>query len=192
MDPLFALSVPNWLQASGNVLANTVCWIVIAIGFIFTFLPVIPGQVIILGGALLHFFWLGPEKGMSWTGLTIITIIMLLSFLLDYMAGAAGAKKFGATKWGVWGALLGGVIGIFLGPFGLLLGPLFGAIAFELLGATVGAMQGKMKFTKHHLTSATKSGYGTLLGTLAGVLLKGVAAVMMVGVIFLDILNKWW
>lgn len=192
MDPLFALSLPNWLQASGNVLATTVCWIIIAIGFIFTFLPVIPGQVIILGGAVLHFFWLGPDKGMSWTGLIIITVIMLLSFLMDYMAGAAGAKKFGATKWGIWGALLGGVVGIFLGPFGLLLGPLFGAIAFELLGAMVGSMRGKMKFTKQHITSATKSGYGTLLGTLMGVLLKGVAAIMMVGVIFLDLINKWW
>ncbi len=189
MDPLLALTLPNWMHQSGNVLANTVCWIVIAIGFVFTFLPIVPGQVLIAVGGFMHYFWLGPEHGMSPVGLGILVVILVLSFVLDYVAGAAGAKKFGATKWGIWGALAGGIIGIFLGPLGLLLGPLLGAVTFELLGGIIGALTGKIVFSRRNITSATKSGYGTVLGTIAGIILKGISAILMVATILADI---WW
>ncbi len=177
MDALFALTAPNWFLQTGNVLANTICWVVIAIGFVFTFLPIIPGQVFIVMGAFLHFFWLGPQHGMSWAGLGLLVVLMLLSFLLDYVAGAIGAKKFGATKWGVWGAIIGGLVGMLFMPFGLLLGPLAGAILGEVV------------FSRQHLKTATKSGWGSVLGTVMGVACKGVFAVMMVGTILVDI---WW
>jgi uncharacterized protein YqgC (DUF456 family) len=53
--------------------------------------------------------------------------------VLEYAAGAVGTRKFGGSGWAVVGALVGGVIGLFFGPPGLLIGPVVGAVAGELL-----------------------------------------------------------
>jgi uncharacterized protein YqgC (DUF456 family) len=90
-----------------------------------------------------------------------------LSYALEFGSGYFGAKRFGATKWGGFGAAIGTIAGLFY-PFpGLLVGPLLGAIAGELLA-------GK------RLVSAGRAGWGTVLGNLAGIVAKLVIALAMV------------
>ena len=88
---------------------------------------------------------------------------------LEYVSGAIGSKYFGGSKWGVGGAILGGLLGLFFAPWGFIIGPLAGAFAFEYL------------FAKKEVPEATKSGVGSAVGTLLGLSIKlGLALAMAV------------
>jgi len=88
-----------------------------AVGLIGTVLPVFPGTIIILAGALLHRAMLGPEKSIGWGTITVLVLLTVASYALDFLSGYFGARYFGATKWGMFGALLGALIGIFFGLY---------------------------------------------------------------------------
>jgi Uncharacterized protein conserved in bacteria len=141
--------------------------VLMAIGLIGTVLPLVPGAVVILAAAILHQLMVGPGKSLGWWNIAGLTALMLCSYALEFGSGYFGAKRFGATKWGAIGATIGTVVGLFY-PFpGLLVGPLLGAIAGELIA-------GK------RLVSAGRAGWGTVLGNLAGILGKLVIALAMV------------
>ena len=97
-----------------------------------------------------------------------MALLTLFSYALEFFAGYFGAKRFGATKWGAFGAVIGAIAGLFF-PFpGLIIGPVVGALAGE-------RMAGK------RLVSAGRAGWGTLLGNLAGMLGKLTIGLVMVG-----------
>jgi uncharacterized protein YqgC (DUF456 family) len=141
--------------------------VAMAVGLIGTVLPVIPGTTIILAAAVVHRLMVGPEKGMAWWGIALLALLTVISYALDFASSYFGAKYFGATKWGVAGAVIGGIIGIFTGFVTLLFLPIAGAIIGEIIA-------GK------RLISAGKAGWGTLLGTLAGMVGKLALGVAMV------------
>ncbi len=145
--------------------------VLMAIGLLGTVLPFVPGAVIILGTAIFHRVMVGPEKGMSWLSIAVLAALMLLSYALEFFSGFFGAKYFGATRWGVAGAIVGGIAGIFTGFVTLLFLPIVGAIIGELIAG-------------QRLVNAGKAGWGTLLGNLLGLIAKLLIAVAMV-VIFL-------
>jgi len=130
-----------------------------------TVLPLVPGAILILLGAAVNFFAIGS---VGWGTLVVLTLLTILTQALDFVSGAAGAKWFGATRWGAIGGILGAIVGLFFGLPGLFVGPLAGAIAGELLG-------GK------GLLPAGKSGWGTFLGTTAGLIGKLAIAIFMIG-----------
>jgi uncharacterized protein YqgC (DUF456 family) len=136
----------------------------VVVGFVGTALPFVPGTLLLWLGVVLHFFLL--PGGLGWGSLLGITFLMLLSQVVDILSGAAGAKWFGATRWGVLGGILGAVIGIFFGLLGLILGPIIGALLGELLAG-------------RGLVPAGKSSFGTVLGAAAGLVLKLLLAFLM-------------
>ncbi len=144
--------------------------VMMAIGLIGTVLPVLPGTTIILAAAIMHRVVVGPEKGMGWWGLGGLIILALVSYGLEFASSYFGAKYFGATRWGLLGAVLGGIVGIFTGFVTLLVLPIVGAILGELIA-------GK------RLINAGKAGWGTLLGSLAGMIGKLAIGLAMV---------SWW
>lgn len=117
-----------------------------------TVLPLVPGTVLILGGAVLNHF---TVHAIGWPTLVGLTLLTMLAMALDFVSGAVGAKYFGATRWGAIGGILGAVVGLFFGVIGIFAGPLIGALAGELLG-------GK------GILPAGKSTWGAFLGTTAG------------------------
>ncbi len=141
--------------------------VLMALGIIGTVLPAVPGTVIILGAAILHRVMLGPEKSVGWWTIGLLVLLTLVSYAIDFAGGLLGARRFGATRWGMCGAFVGAVIGLFFSLPGLLIGPIVGAVAGELLG-------GK------RLVDAGRAGWGTLLGNLAAMLGKIVIAFAMV------------
>lgn len=142
--------------------------VLMAVGLIGTLLPVVPGAIIILGAAVLHQSMLGSEKSVGWWNIAALVLLTLLSYAFEFAGGYFGAKRFGATKWGAFGATIGAIAGLFY-PFpGLIVGPVVGAIAGELVA-------GK------RLVKAGRAGWGTLLGNLAGMLGKLTIALVMVG-----------
>lgn len=145
--------------------------VLMACGLIGAVLPVIPGTTIILAAAILHRVMAGSEKGISWVALAALILLTLISYGLDFASSYFGAKYFGASRWGVAGAVLGGIIGVFTGFVTLLVLPIAGAIVGELIA-------GK------RLIKAGKAGWGTLLGNLAGMVAKLLIALAMV-IVFL-------
>lgn len=130
-----------------------------------TVIPLIPGTILILGGAVLNHFTL---HSIGWPTLLGLTVLMLLAQALDLVSGAVGAKWFGATRWGAIGGILGAVVGLFFGIVGIFVFPLIGALIGELLG-------GK------GLLPAGKSSWGTFLGTTAGIIGKLTIGLLMIG-----------
>lgn len=145
--------------------------VLFAVGLIGTVLPFIPGTTVILAGAIIHRLMLGPEKSVGWGIIAILVLLTLASYALDFIGSYFGAKYFGATKWGMFGAVVGALIGLFFGIPGLLAGPVIGALAGEFIA-------GK------RLVEAGRAGWGSLLGNLAGMVGKLVIALTMI-VIFL-------
>ncbi len=141
--------------------------VVMAIGLIGTVLPVLPGTTIILAAVVVHRLVVAPEKAMSWWGIAGLVALTLISYGLEFASSYFGAKYFGATRWGVAGAMIGGIVGIFTGFVTLLVLPIAGAIIGELIA-------GK------HLINAGKAGWGTLLGSLAGMVGKLAIGLAMV------------
>ena len=89
-----------------------------------------------------------------------------------------GAKWFGASRWGLIGVFVGGIVGFFFSLPGLILGPIIGGLAFELW------------FAKKEMKPAMKSTWGTIVGTGAGLVLRLAISLAMVAVFFVDAL--WW
>ncbi len=148
--------------------------ILFAIGLIGTVLPVFPGTIIILGGALLHRMMLGPEKSVGWGTITVLVLLTVASYALDFLSGYLGARYFGATRWGMFGALLGALIGIFFGIVGLFVGPVIGAVAGEFIA-------GK------RMIDAGRAGWGSLLGNVGANIGKLVIALAMIAIFFITV-----
>ena len=142
-----------------------------AIGLIGTVLPVFPGTVVILAGALLHRLMLGPEKSVSWAVMIVLVLLTVASYALDFLSGYFGARLFGATKWGMFGALFGALVGIFFGLVGLFVGPVIGAVAGEFIA-------GK------RMIDAGRAGWGSLLGNLGAMMGKLFIALSMIVIFF--------
>lgn len=145
--------------------------VLFAVGLIGTVLPVIPGTTIILAAAVIHRIMLGAEKGVGWWSIAILALLTLLTYLLDFLSGYFGAKYFGATKWGMFGAVLGAIVGLFFGVIGLFVGPVIGAVAGEFIA-------GKK------MIDAGRAGWGSLFGNLGGMIGKLLIGLTMI-IIFL-------
>ncbi|MDR1195184.1 MAG: DUF456 domain-containing protein [Endomicrobium sp.] len=127
-------------------------------GFIGCIVPVLPGPPLAIV-ALVLFKLSAYGTQISWTAVCIFSAAAVITVILDYIVPAWGAKKFGGTAVGVWGAAIGVIAGIFFLPAGIILGPFLGALAGELIAG---------KSAKRSL----KAAFGTFVGFLFGVGLK--------------------
>jgi uncharacterized protein YqgC (DUF456 family) len=148
--------------------------ILFAVGLIGTIVPVLPGTTIILAAAVIHRVMLGPEKSIGWRGLSILVVLTLATYALDFLGGYFGAKYFGATKWGTFGAIIGALVGLFFGIVGLFVGPVVGAVAGEFIA-------GK------RMIDAGRAGWGSLLGNIAGMVGKLLVALAMIVVFLINV-----
>lgn len=155
-------------------------WIVtvllMVIGLVGCVLPVLPGHVVILAGAVVYRLMVGVDAGIGWWGFGILVVLMAVSQAFEIMSGSLGAKWFGGSRWGAAGALVGGIAGLFFMPFGLILGPLAGAFGFEIL------------FAKKKTKESAVSGMGSVVGTVAGMGFKIAVGMLMVICFFVDVL----
>ena len=163
------------LQGVGTGAAWLVTGCLLAAGAVGCVLPVLPGHLILLIAAIAHRIMLGEASGLRWWSFVVLVLLMAVSQTFEMLSGAAGAKWFGGTRWGAVGALIGSIVGLFFFPYGLLLGPLIGAFAGEII------------FAKQHPKPATMSGIGSVVGTVAGMGFKFVVGVMMIVWFFLDV-----
>lgn len=138
--------------------------ILMLIGIIGCLVPVLPGPPLsYLGLIMLHVTRFGQ---FSPTLLIVMAAITVIVSILDYIVPVWGTKKFGGSKYGTRGAAVGLIIGLFLGPVGIIAGPLIGAVVGELI------FKDDMKY-------AIRAGFGSLLGFLTGIGMKLAASFAM-------------
>lgn len=100
-------------------------------GILGSFLPVIPGPPTgWLGLLLLHLTKAVPT---NWNFLGIALAVALTVFVLDYFIPALSTKKFGGTKYGIWGSTIGLIAGLLFTPIGMILGLFLGAFIGEMI-----------------------------------------------------------
>ena len=139
------------------------------IGIIGCIVPGLPGVPLNFIAMLLLQWAFQPY---SISTLIIFGVLTVVVTVLDYMIPIWTAKRFGATKQGIWGSVIGMVVGIFLTPIGMILGTLLGAIIGDLIAGRTA-------------TQATRAGLGSLFGTLVTIGVKlALAAVLTFSVVW--------
>ena len=146
--------------------------LLLGVGFFGVWLPAVPGLALMALGAFVH--KLMVPGVLSWWTVGVFAGVAALGFGFDFAATAITSRRAGATKAGVWGAVVGGLVGLFFGLPGLLLGPVAGAALGELV------------LSRRSPQDAVKSGVGAGLGVLVGSLGKGLMAVFLLGVFALN------
>ncbi|QVY65280.1 DUF456 domain-containing protein [Polaribacter sp. Q13] len=131
----------------------------VCLGIIGSFLPILPGPLTSwIGLLLLHFTKIIP---MDWTFLGITLGLAILIWILDYFIPAMGTKRFGGTKYGVYGTTIGLIVGLLSPiPFGMLVGTFLGALIGELL------------YDSKDTNRALKASFGAFIGFLASTTIK--------------------
>ncbi len=141
--------------------------LVMVLGLVGAVLPMIPSVPMVYAGFVLY----GLATEWRDYGLNVMVFFGLLTCLIiavDYVAGAVGAKKFGASPAGVWGSIIGAVAGVIIfNVFGLIIGTFAGAIIGELLYG-------------RDMRDAVRSGWGAFMGFLAGSFFKIMTSLAMI------------
>jgi len=153
-------------------IAWPICILFLLIGFFGAFLPIIPGLPLMALGVGIHKLLL-PDV-LSWWTVALFIVTAILAYALDIAATAFTAKLAGASRAGIYGALLGGIIGLFFALPGLVLGPF------------IGALLGEWIISKRAFKQALKTGAGAALGLIAGGLGKGLLGLFLIVVFLLD------
>ncbi|MFQ6082791.1 MAG: DUF456 domain-containing protein [Candidatus Aminicenantia bacterium] len=141
-------------------------FILVILGIIGCIVPGIPGPP--LNFIALIFLSIAKRwEPFSITFLILMAAVTIVVTGLDYVLPAAGAKKYGASKFGFWGSIIGMLIGIvFAPPLGMIIGAFIGAVIGETL-------IGKRSY------DALKAGWGVFIGTMLGIALKLAASGIM-------------
>lgn len=153
-------------------------WIIIGTlfiiaGFIGVFVPVIPGTPLIYVSLLI--MQLTLDTPFTWTFLIIWGIAVAIVATLDGLIPAEGARRMGGSKYGIYGCLIGALIGlVFFPPFGIIIGPIVGAFGGELVA---GRKSG----------SALKAAMGSFIGFLVATVLKISVSVILAYYFFSNI-----
>ena len=147
-----------------DILLLVIAFILMLIGIIGCIVPGLPGTPIAYAG--LWIAQITERVDFSWQFLLIWGVVTVVISALDYIVPAWGTKRYGGTKWGVWGSTIGVFVGLFAGPWGVILGPLVGAVIGELLGGKAAQ-------------EALRAGWGSFIGILFGTIIKLIACGLM-------------
>lgn len=175
-NALFAGNLPTVTTA--EILWFALALLIMGVGVIGSVFPGLPGTPLIFAAAVGHRFLVGPTGAPLWVLITL-GIAAVASLAADYAASLYGAKTLGATRLGVIGAGVGALVGLFFGPFGILLGPFVGAFGFEFIGG-------------REWKASAKAGAGATLGLFVGALGKLACAVAMIGLFAANVLWRAW
>jgi uncharacterized protein YqgC (DUF456 family) len=138
--------------------------ILMLVGILGCILPLLPGPPLCYLALLLQqlrsdspftskFLWI-------WAGVTVVVTA------LDYVIPIYGTRKYGGSKYGVWGSAIGLVVGLWMGPLGIIIGPFVGAFVGEMVAS-------------NNSEHALRAAWGSFVGFFFGTLLKLIACVVM-------------
>lgn len=150
--------------------------IVLALGF--TAVPVLPGALFVLLGAIGFGLVVDfePFSVWFWVGQAVLTALYLLA---DNLAQVYGIRRAGGSAQAVIGASIGVLLGPFvfalvMGPFALFVGPIAGAV----IGAVLGERYARSHSTTNDLV---RTGKGAIISFILGTAMKFALVAMQVG-----------
>lgn len=144
-------------------------FICVIVGVFGSFLPALPGPGLSWLGLLLLYLTDAVPNNYWVLGITLLLALGIL--VADYVIPAKGTKRFGGSKYGIWGTNIG-----------LLVGFLFIPIPFGfVIGAFLGALAGELYFDKQDHSRALKAATGSFLGFLASAFLKFFVCMIFLG-----------
>ncbi|MFT4412645.1 DUF456 domain-containing protein [Fredinandcohnia humi] len=151
---------------------DIIMWILIALLFLIAFVglvyPIIPSVIFIVGGFIVYGLFKSFEVFSIWFWI-IEGLFFILLMGADYATNLFGVKKYGGSKAAIWGSTIGLLVGPFVIPVaGILIGPFLGAFIAELI------------IHKKGVKESLKSGFGSLIGFLSGVVAKGFIQAIMI------------
>ncbi|MEG1591572.1 DUF456 domain-containing protein [Chryseobacterium sp.] len=150
--------------------------VLLILGILGTFLPVLPGLVLSLAGLLIYKY--GTDADLSVLYIWAFVILTLASVVLSYVIPAKTNRKYGGTRWGSIGSVVGTIVGIFLPiPLGFLVGMFAGVFIGELL------------HDSKDMNKALKSTKGAFIGFIYGTGFSLVVGIAMLLVVILDLIN---
>ncbi|MBL3656454.1 DUF456 domain-containing protein [Fulvivirga sediminis] len=135
-------------------------------GVVGSFLPILPGPPLAFIGLLIMQFT--ESYSFSAQFIWIWLFVTILITVLDYYIPIYGTKRFGGTKYGTWGSVVGLIVGIFLLPvIGVIIGPMLGAFIGELIAGQTSK-------------ASMRAAWGSFLGFLAGTFMKVIICLIMI------------
>jgi uncharacterized protein YqgC (DUF456 family) len=161
-----------------DVLYISIALILMFIGILGSILPILPGSIISwLGLVVLHF---APAIKFDWVFIIITGLVAITIYVLDFIIPAIGTKKFGGSRAGAWGTIIGLFVGIIAPiPFGILIGPFVGALLGEIL------------FNKTEGPQALKAATGSFIGFLTSTFIKFMLTVVYLGLYGYTVYANW-
>jgi len=153
--------------------------LLVIVGLLGTILPALPGLPLMFAGMLLG-AWAGGFEHVGVGTIVALGALTALSLVIDFWATAVGARRVGASRTALFGAVIGTFAGLFFGLPGLFAGP--------FVGALVGELMAQRRIGRQQLGHATRVGFGTWLGIALGTALKLMLAFAMIGIFVL----AWW
>lgn len=144
------------------------CAALILLGLAGTVLPLLPGTLLVWSGVLLG-AWIDDFTRVGAGTMAIISVLAVLAWALDFVAGLMGARRVSASKLALVGAAIGTVLGLFMGLVGVLFMPLVGAAVGEY-------------WAQRDQQRAAKVALATWIGLLVGMVAKVVLSFVMVGI----------
>ena len=119
---------------------DPILWITLAVmlvGLVGSVLPGLPGVPLIFIAGLVYAIATDFEVV---SGLTVglLGLFAAVALVLDFIATAYGARRFGASNWGTAGGAIGGILGALVGALFLGVGALFGLVLGSIGGVFLG------------------------------------------------------
>lgn len=153
-------------MTAGIWIAFVIAVVVMLGGALGTVVPVLPGLPLVWA-AMLGFGLIDKMERLDWRFLLINLAVVIAAEVLDYYARAWGARRYGASKAGAAGAIVGAFAGLFFLPVGLVLGPFLGVFIAELLAGRT-------------TDESVRAGWGGLIGTVGSIAMKIAVAFGMI------------
>jgi len=142
-----------------SIVLTIVGFLVAIFGIVGCILPAIPGPLVSYLSLIIISFVMDWDV-FSISFLIVMAALAALVMFLDYILPAGGARRYGASRWGVTGSVVGMVIGFFFfPPFGVFAGAFIGAIIGEILARKRGK-------------DAVRAGWGVFMGVMLGLGVK--------------------
>ena len=116
-----------------TTLIQLISIVLLILGILGTFIPVLPGLLLSLSGLLIYKF--GTDAPLDMVYIWIFVFLTAVSVVLNYVIPARTNRKYGGTRWGSVGSVIGTLVGMFFipVPFGFLIGMFLGVFVGELL-----------------------------------------------------------
>jgi len=131
---------------------SAVSVLLVVFGIPGNFVPVIVALIAVL---------VGDGQSFTWALFVVFLLIAVSGEVADYLIGLLGARKYGASKVGMIGAVIGGFVG---GILGTIILPLIGSLLGVFLGCFFLTFLFELLYSGRSIDESRQAAFGALIG----------------------------